>query len=329
MDNLSQDDIDALINGITPAEEPPKLKRKKNEGSQRATPAKSTPNYRLYDFRRPDKLSKEQLRILRTCFGRFTRSVTNYLTGLTRTTVDTNMVEVEQTTYKEIFKSHGIPTLLCTFNLGEESQGLMKFNLNQMYAALDRLMGGPGNGTIINRPLTDFERGLMGEICQKVLAYYHEAVLNGSREIEFESLDADERVISRTMGGEEIMIRALYDLRVGSTTGHLSLYTPLKSLSSLLGKMNRKARGRRGQLKEVIPENLATMPLQVRVELGRTTLGANKLSNLEPGDTVLLDQEQKKPLLVTIGGVPRFEGRAGTLAKRMAVHLEGPWKGNR
>lgn len=317
MDNLSQEDIDSLIDSME-AIPPP------SQTETVVPPRLVTPGYRLYDFRRPDKLSKEQLRVLRTCFGRFTRSVTNYLTGLTRTTVDTSMVEVDQTIYRDIFKSHGIPTLLCTFRLGDESQGLMKFNLSQMYAALDRLMGGPGHGTIINRPLTDFERGLMGEICQKILKYYTEAVLNGA-DLEFEGLDADERVITRSLGAEEIMIRALYDLRLGTTTGHLSLYTPLKSLSSLLGKMNRRARGKRAPLKDTIPENLATMPLPIRVELGRATLPATNISNLVPGDVILLDQEEQKPLLVSVGGVPRFAGRPGTISKRMAIHLEGPW----
>ena len=36
-----------------------------------------------------------------------------------------------------------------------------KLNLSQLYAALDRIMGGPGSGTILTRPLTDFERGFI------------------------------------------------------------------------------------------------------------------------------------------------------------------------
>lgn len=325
MSNLSQDDIDALISGISKDPQAPKPPVKPRLTTR---PPKGPASYRLYDFRRPDKLSKEQVRLLRASFGRFTRGVNNYLTGLVRATVDVKLLEVDQTTYKEIFRSHGIPTLLCTYQIDEQNQGLLKVNLYQMYAALDRLMGGPGNGMVINRPLTDFERGLMSEICSNILLHYAETV-HSVRKLELETLDTDERLISRTLAAEEIMVRATYELRLGSTTGQLSLHAPLKCLSPLVGKMNRRNQERRSENRRQLPKSLSTMPLTVQVDLGTLLIDASTLARLHPGDLLTLDQEVAKPLQVNVGGVPRFGARPGIIGNRMAVVIEGEWRQGR
>ncbi|MGE0495034.1 MAG: flagellar motor switch protein FliM [Vulcanimicrobiota bacterium] len=326
--NLSQLEIDALISSLGQQEmaSPTTITPGEMGAGRHRKTFRSSRGYRLYDFRRPEKLSKEQIRLLRTNFGRFTRSLTNYLTGLTRTSIDTTLVEVDQTNYGEIFKSHGIPTLMCTFALDEERHGMLKVNLNQLYAALDRLMGGPGSGSIISRPLTEFERGLMGEICQKILNFYADAVELPTAPV-VELIDTDERVIPRTLAPDEFMVRALYDLRLGATSGHLSIYTPLSALTRLVGGVNRAKRDSETEHRHrELPPNLATLPLPVTVELGTARMSAADLTKLAPGDVISLQQEQSKPLRVRVGGVPRFAGRPGMVARKMAVIIEGPWR---
>ena len=324
MTNLSQNEIDALIGSIGGRS------RQRDDAplgprSSRGRSSLSPKRYRLYDFRRPDKLSKDAVRLLRTVFGRFPRASTNYLAGLTRTSVDTTITDVDQTTYAEIFKSHGIPSLMCTFTIGEDVQGMLKLNLNQLYATLDRVMGGSGSGSVTERPLTDFERSLMSEICFTLLGFYKELVETDG-EVRIETLDTDERVLARSLPADEIMVRALYDLRLGSTNGHLSFYTPLSSLSRILGKMSRSAElKKRGQSAE-LPKNLSSLALPVSVELGSTNLTATQIAQLQSGDVLCLNQETSRPLRVKIGGVSRFAARPGLLSKRMAVVVEGLWR---
>lgn len=322
MSNLSQNEIDALIRSLGPPRVP--LTGAGGVPGPGLRALRRSKPYRIYDFRRPDKLSKEQIRLLRTVFNRFPRAVTSYLANLTRTSVDTSLMEVDQTTYSEIFKTHGIPTLMCTFAIGEDMQGMIKINLNQLFAILDRLMGGPGSGTILSRPLTDFERGLMGDICQQLLVFYQQEVSIES-EVSLENLDTDERVMARILSADEIMVRALYDLRLGGTTGHLSIYTPLGSLAPILGRLSSGER-RRHPIERKLPPSLATLPLPVAVELGSTLLPASRVTELRPGDVLTLNQRQNRPLRITVGGVPRFGGRPGTLERRLAVVIEGAWK---
>lgn len=325
MDNLSQSEIDALLSGAALG-----MSAEQQEVvavSAQMASAEPSARYRLYDFRRPDKLSKDQLRSLRANFGRFTRSASNYLAALTRSSVDSKLVEVDQTTYGQLFRSHGIPTLFCLFKLNGEIPGILKLNLSQLYAALDRIMGGPGSGTILTRPLTDFERGLMGDICHQLLTHWILEFRPGESSVEVEMIDTDERMIPRSLANEEFMIRGLYDLRLGPSNGQISIYTPLKDLHKLMGKMGQTSVSRKSDVQErSVSKNIKQLPLPISVDLGTAWLNARQLADLKPGDVVKLSQEETQPLRVRVGGVPRFSGRPGILGRKMAVQIEGRCK---
>lgn len=324
MENLSQSEIDALLSGAALGMSAEQAEVS-SPGAQLV--ADTSARYRLYDFRRPDKLNKEQIRSLRANFGRFTRSASNYLAALTRSSVDAKLVEVDQTSYGQLFRSHGIPTLFCLFKLNGSIPGILKLNLSQLYAALDRIMGGPGSGTILTRPLTDFERGLMGDICHQLLSLWMVEFRTGESIVEVEMMDTDERMIPRSLANDEFMVRGLYDLRLGPSNGQISIYTPLKDLTRLMGKLGQASVDRKSEVHEKsLSSNIRQLPLPISVDLGTTWMNARQLAALKPGDVVRLSQEESQPVRVRVGGVPRFSGRPGVLGRKMAVQIEGRCK---
>lgn len=334
MSNLSQNEIDALLDNLelVPADNPPAPARSSFvnqfepvEDDPREQPVGTRKLYRLYDFRRPEKLSKDHLRVLRSHFGLFWRKVANYLANLSRTSVDLALVEVDQTTYKEIFVSHGVPVVMCTFCPGQDMQGMIKLNLAQIFSLVDRLMGGSGTGAIRARALTDFERSLCGEIFEKMLACYAETRQQDPFPIQI--LESDERLMPRSLSGDEMMVRAIYDLRIGTSTGYLNLYLPLKSLQGLLGGAGAPASHQR-VAKEEMPPVVGRLPMDVSVLLGQSWMPASKVAALSPGTVLTLDQDENRPLRVRVGGVTRFAGRPGLRGNRLAVTLAGEWKGN-
>lgn len=280
--------------------------------------------YRLYDFRRPDKLSKDQLRSLRTNVGRFTRSASNYLAALTRTSVDAKLLDVDQTVYGELFGSHDEPTLFSLFRLNGKIPGIMKFHLCQLYAALDRVMGGPGSGSVLSRPLTDFERSLMGDICHQLITLWTAEFRSEEFQVEIEMLETDERMIPRSLANDEFMIRAVYDLRLGPSNGQISVYMPLKELVRMIGQVHQSdAVDSDAVLSKPLPTTIKTLPLPITVDLGATWMNAKELAELRAGDVIKLGQEESEPLSVLVGGVPRFVGRPGILGRKMAIQIEG------
>ena len=341
MGNLSQAEIDALINNINTV--PP--------GSEAVGDAESTSNkkvrflskfepveddltlgsaplpnrnYRLYDFRRPEKLSKDQGRMLRSHFGLFWRRVGNYLANLSRTNVEVDLVEVDQTTYKEIFTSHGVPAVMSTFTLSGEHQGMLKINLSQVFSLVDRLMGGSGLSTIRPRSLTEFERNLSHDIFSTMLSFY--ADISASSSYSVENVETDERLLPRRLSGDDLMVRAIYDLRIGQQSGYLNLYLPFKSLSGVLGSANRDSRVVVPTEEKDVPQVVNRLELPVTVILGEATLPAQTVAELKAGSVVALDQEENRPLKVTVGTQARFKARPGLVGNRMAVSIVSRWE---
>ncbi len=333
MGNLSQLEIDALINNMNAssaalteeAASPRFMSMFEPVDEELSLPSGSSRSYRLYDFRRPEKLSKDQARLLRAHFGLFWRRVANYLANLSRTNVEVDLVEVDQTTYKEIFTSHGVPAVMSTFTLSGEHQGMLKINLSQVFSLVDRLMGGSGLSSIRPRSLTEFERNLSTDLCSTMLGFY--ADISGASSFSVDNVETDERLLPRRLSGDDLMVRAIYDLRIGQHSGYLNLYLPFKSLSNVIGAAAKDRVVVKETQAQDIPPVVNRLALPVTVILGEATLSAHNVSQLKAGSVLALDQEESSPLKVTIGNQARFRARPGLVGNRMAVSIVGNWEG--
>ena len=73
--------------------------------------------YKLYNFRRPDKFSKEHLRGLQDTHREFTRQLSMTLTAYLRMHLEVNVVSVDQLTYDEFVRSMPSPITIGIFEL--------------------------------------------------------------------------------------------------------------------------------------------------------------------------------------------------------------------
>ncbi|MBT9588577.1 FliM/FliN family flagellar motor switch protein [bacterium] len=336
MGNLNQSEIDELLNNLAGQSRPSSTASPASQAKLRisefepileddSVPADAPRrSHRLYDFRRPEKLSKDQARQLRTHFGLFWRRVANYLANLSRSSVEVELVELDQTTYKEIFTAHGMSVVMSTFQLAGEFQGMLKLDLSQVFSLIDRLMGGTGICSVRPRPLTEFERNLCTELFGKMLSFY--AAICGDWTHQIENLETDERLLPRKLSADETMVRAVYDLRLGGVNGYLSLYVPVKSLAGVFGGTTHGLKVDREVRLEDISPVVARLRLPVSVILGETKLAAEIVANLKPGSVIALQQEESQPLKVTVGNQARFGARPGLVGNRMAVTIVGKWE---
>ena len=116
-----------------------------------------------YDFKRPERVGKEQMRALQTLHEGFGRNFGAALSGLLRSIVEVKLTSVDQLTYSEFVFSLENPT--C-FNLlrAEPLEGNLILDINPsiLYPIIDRLLGGGRDpGPIARRPLTEIELRLV------------------------------------------------------------------------------------------------------------------------------------------------------------------------
>src|SRR4051794_3951631 len=119
-----------------------------------------------YDFKRPERVGKDQMRALQSLHEGFGRNFSAALSALLRSIVEVKLTSVDQLTYGEFVFSLENPT--C-FNLlrAEPLEGNLILDINPsiLYPVIDRLLGGGVEGSsIARRPLTEIELGLVSYI---------------------------------------------------------------------------------------------------------------------------------------------------------------------
>ena len=165
-DVLSQAEIDELLSalstGMVSTEEIETERRQKK--------------VKVYDFKRPDKFSKDQLRTLQMIHENFARLLNTYLSAQLRTMVHLDVVSVDQLTYEEFIRSLPNPSVISVFQMNPlKGNAILEINPNIVFAIIDRLFGGPGLAPNKARPLTDIEETIMRRIIEKALTYFQEA----------------------------------------------------------------------------------------------------------------------------------------------------------
>ena len=134
---LSQDEIDQLLTAI-------------NAGETEIESIKPTADNRkikIYDFKRPDKFSKEQIRTVQNMHETFARLTTTTLSASMRALVNVHVASVDQLTYEEFIRSIPTPTTLAVVSMDPlKGQAILEIDPSVTFTIIDRLFGGSGGG---------------------------------------------------------------------------------------------------------------------------------------------------------------------------------------
>src|SRR5262245_36274279 len=123
-----------------------------------------------YNFRRPDRVTKEQIRSLHFLHDRFARNATTSLAAFLRTTTELSIVSVEQFAYSEFLMALPDPTAFYAFAMPPfEQLGALELNPSVAFAMLDRLLGGAGTTGTPERALTEIEQNLIDSVVKVLL----------------------------------------------------------------------------------------------------------------------------------------------------------------
>ena len=279
----------------------------------------------VYDFRRPNKFTREHVRALQIASETFARQFTTVLSTTLRTVSQVQAKGIHQLTYDEYIRDVPNPTYLAILSLAPlAGASIFHLPLPVVMTAVDRLLGGPGAGPALHRPLTEIEQSLMRDLLGRVLRELAYA---------FESLTALEPTVlhqesnpqfAQIGSPSDMVIVFVYDLRIGGQAGEATLCVPFASLQPVLDEVaaNSLLAGRVEADAESVRESLAgrmgAAPVTVSVSFPAVTLALSEIVDLRPGDVLPLEHRVDAPLEVSIGGLPRFAARPGRRGKRLA-----------
>src|SRR5215469_10221654 len=109
-----------------------------------------------YNFKRPDRISKNQIRSLHFVHDRFARNFSSSLSAYLRTVVEISLEDIGQISYSEFMNTLSDPTCYAAVSL-KPLDGLAALEIGPqlVFPVIDRLLGGLGRPITNVRPMTE------------------------------------------------------------------------------------------------------------------------------------------------------------------------------
>jgi flagellar motor switch protein FliM len=329
-DVLDQSDIDALMSAVSAGEvrEPPREGQifSRHRGNAERVEIKD------YDFKRPERISKDQMRALRTLHEGFARNFGAFLTGFLRTIVEVRVAAADQLTYAEFIASLPNPTSFNLINAPElDGQLCMEISPLIIYPIIDRLLGGSNDDVFIpQRPMTLIETRLVKRILNQGMAALKEA-WETVRDINFTlgEMESNPHIV-QIVPPNEVVVVIGFELKLGSRAGTMSLCIPFAVVESLMQNISAEnwfqaGRRRTGdEWTRLIAGQLADARLEITALLAETTITVADLRDLEVGDLIMTEKLAASPVSVRVGGVPKFLAQVGRHKGSRAVRIVRP-----
>lgn len=328
-DVLSQSEVESLLAALDP-------NASQQQQQQRDKPKSSDEPFSqisVYDFKRPERVSKDQMRAFQGLHEGFSREFGAALSGMLRTIVEVKLISVDQLTYSEFVFSLENPT--C-FNLlkADALDGHLILDLNPsiIFPIVDRLLGGGRAPTqsVPRRPLTEIELRLVARITDKVIDGLRTAWSNVCElRLKVTQVESNPQLV-QIVPPNEVIVLISFEITMGEMRGIMNLCIPFNTIEPLAGKLSsntwstytQKQPDRRQTLN--LETGVAQAGVDVVVVLAETKLTAGEVMHLEVGDVIVTEKDRHAPLEVCVEGRPKFEASPGLLKGHKAVRVGKP-----
>ncbi|MBP7653897.1 flagellar motor switch protein FliM [Candidatus Dependentiae bacterium] len=295
---------------------PPKVKSKSNK------PRK----IKLYDFKRPDKFSKDQIRTLQMIHEVFARLNTAALSALLRTMVHVHVASVDQLTYEEFLKSIPNPTTVSVIEMKPlNGSTLLEMDPAIVFALIDRLFGGKGYSANIAREMTDIELSVMENVMAKILSNLKESWINViDLKPKLEKIESNPQFVQIVPPNDMVVLVTL-ETKVGEVEGMTNFCIPYIVIEPIINKLSAQywyASVRKGSTTESLErlrQKMNYITVEAGVEVGEALITIEDVLKLETGDVIRLNRDHKSDMLLYIDNNPKFSCKPGIKNNKYSV----------
>lgn len=321
-DILSQEEIDALLNVVEEDSDSVLDSVESNSSVQQRQVA-------LYDFKRPNRVSKEQLRAFRGIHDKMARSLASQISSIMRSIVEIQLHSVDQMTYGEFLMSLPNPTSFNVFSFKPlEGSGIIEINPSIAFPMLDRLLGGKGEPFDTNREFSDIELSLFETMLKVMMSSLKEAwgpVIDIFPIIE--SKESSPNVV-QIVAQNEIVVMVVMEIIIGQSSGMMNICYPVISLEPILPKLASRdlmlnetstKKSRNAELQVI----LGGAHVNIEAILGKAELSLRDVFALKKGDIIRLTNPADDSVTISIDGKDRYIGKIGLRRFRKSVAIDG------
>jgi len=330
LDVLDQSEVDALLSAVDTGEveqEPQEV-----QIFSRTRTEWDSVEVRPYDFKRPERVSKDQMRALETLHEGFARNFGAALSGFLRTIVEVKVSTCDQMTYSEFIASLPNPT---SFNLltAEPLEGKICLEVSPLivYPIIDRLLGGNSQELFIpQRALTAIEMRLIHKIISRAVEALKEA-WRGLKDLDFALTESESNPhLVQIVPPNEVVIVVGLEIKMSTRAGTANLCIPYNVIEPVMEEIASQSWFRMGQLEgsgeysKRIRTRLNKATVEISGVLAQTTITLHELVNLSVDDLLMTETPASQPMTVSVEGGRKFDAHIGQYKGSRALKVVGP-----
>ncbi len=331
---LDQNEVDALLSAVESDEASSTMHDEGTQVFSRRLGGLVTTDIevRHYDFKRPERVSKDQMRALEHLHEAFSRNFGAALSGFLRTIIEVKVANIEQMTFSEF--THSLPNPTC-FNLVAcpplEGQMCLEISPLIIYPVIDRLLGGSNADLFIpQRPLTAIEMRLVGKIIDRAMACMREAWMNIiPAQFQLKETESNPALV-QIVAPNEVVVVVGFEMKMGNRAGTMSLCIPYAVIEPVVDKLSNQTwaayrkKAKDHAIHKRLTGHLDSAKLRVSAILAETKLSVRDLANLEVGDIILTEKPATAPLSLDVGDRRKFIGTLGQYKGKRAFKVRRP-----
>ena len=318
-DILSQEEIDALLEVVDDEEASESIGEGGKEEQRQVI---------IYDFKRPNRVSKEQLRAIKGIHDKLARNLASQISSVMRSIVEIRLHSVDQMTYGEFLMSLPSPTSFNVFSIKPlDGNCVLEINPSIAFPMIDRLLGGNGEGFEASRELTDIEVNLLDAILRMMMQRLKESwSMITDMYPNVEAKESSPNVV-QIVSQNEIVIMVVMEIIVGNSSGMINICYPVIYLEPILSRLaNRDIMLGETSAKKSRNKELKTLIGRAEVLyeaiLGKSIVSVNEFLNLKEGDILRLDRSANDKAIVTIDKKEVFLAEVGLHRFRKSIRIE-------
>ena len=312
---LSQDEVDALLQGIT------------GESQKLEEEEQPQGGIRDYDLASQERIVRGRMPTMEVINERFARNIRIGLFNMIRKSPEVAIGGIKVQKFSAFLREIVVPT---NFNIMAvkplRGSGLIVCDPNLVFAVIDALFGGAGkyHTRIEGRDFSPTENRVIQRLVETICGEYRKA-WQGVYPLDLEYQRSEmQPQFANIATPSEIVVSTNFTLEIGETSGSVHFCIPYSTLEPIRDVLYSTIQGDAAEPDRrwvnLLKQQIQSAEVDLVAELGTAPATVEQLLSFKPGDFIELDLE---PMIqAKIDGVPVFDAHYGTSNGRYAIKID-------
>lgn len=326
-DALSQHQIDELLQSINSGEE---------DGVIEEINKKEEKKIKNYDFKMPQKFTKEDLKLIRDIYESYSRLVASHLTSITRLYCHATVLQVEEQKYYEFNNALEDYVMMGIVNLGFENSDVMEAECTIQlsnaitFSLIDRMMGGQGTAFEISRDFTEIEISLIKTVLEKMTSFMQET-WSGYIDINptLSRIETNAR-LTKSIAPDEIIVTVTLEVELNKRKSIMTISVPAVNMEEILTHLSVRYTNvsrrtineeKRKEQRSNIMKGVKSSNLTIHTILAETQIDLSDILSLRINDIIPLDAPITQNAMIKINDVQWFTAKPGISNNKKAIKI--------